>query len=81
MEQMITFTVPGMPMSCGEMLNLRLETIAMLKSAGVETLILETCYKCSARHELPLQDLSKTVITAKPNIPTGNLINPNLLRN
>ena len=69
MMKNIGFPIPPLRFDCGEEVQLQVDMIAVLRSAGVENLRFEKCWRCEQEHIVPLPDLS--TITANVSLKTS----------
>ena len=74
MDLNINFNIPPIKLPCGELLGLRLDTRAMLRSAGVKTLTVENCFYCHKAHEIPLPTIPTVAINMSALVATPSLV-------
>lgn len=75
MEQKIGFELPVIVFPCGENIQMSLESLATLKSAGTEELYIAECYRCREEHTLPLPDCRTLTAKITPIIATATFSN------
>lgn len=60
MDKSIGFAPPPIKLPCcEEYISLPLQLLATLRSAGAETICIDSCYQCRQAHEIPLPDCKK----------------------